>query len=837
MKHSPMAQCLRTGVVALLCGAATVAAHAGDDDLLDARNALHDKLYAVTVTHADSFLKSASGQPADRAEALQLLVQAFSEQHHNDDVIKQLDAWRAVAEAAPDPSLFAFWRSLALLESGHARESLAISEPAISRAKSHENADALRRVTARAKLAVGDKDGALNMFAELDRSSTNTTTRAANLLEWAGALEATGRIGDALGVLVRQVELNITGPLTDQGRLAYGRLLVRQGRTNDASTTLQTLANNSSAVEKCRVPAWIEVSHLALAASRTNDAITAARSAESLATQPEMRKLAAYHLADLLLSGLATLDEGVTRMKAFVRAYPEGASAAQFHLAEALLRHERHEAAAAEYRVFLETYNDREREADALAGLGSALFNMNHFGEAATTLQRAHDRGTNEEMRASCLFQAGDALHAAGQFRRAAEAYRLVSTTHASTTVAPRALFQAADSLERAEDFDGAQAAFTLATRSSQPDISVQALLRLASLQSARANVDQAIATYSSALATATNAAPRGAALMGRGRAHYRAYHFELAAHDFSAAQELLPELRPEAEYLRTLCLYGLGRDEESRVAAAAYVVVYTNSAWLPDMVLWLARYDFNRNRMEDAGKRFLEYVARWPQGALADAALLGAGRASFRRANYTQAVELMSRLQREYPHSPRFAESRFVQGDALCMLGRFAEAVLVFDEIINRYADSDWVTAAWGRKGDCLFSLGTDQPARYTEAIKAYREMLARRDVTPEMTLQGEYWIGRCYEKNRLNDLALDQYYTHVILKYQDERRHGRWYSEAASMWFVRAALQAAELLERKGDIEQAERILNRAIQENVPGQDQLKQRVQRLKNGHADK
>ena len=77
-----------------------------------------------------------------------------------------------------------------------------------------------------------------------------------------------------------------------------------------------------------------------------------------------------------------------------------------------------------------------------------------------------------------------------------------------------------------------------------------------------------------------------------------------------------------------------------------------------------------------------------------------------------------MSRVQREYPHTPRLAESRFVQGDALCELARFDEAVLVFDEIINHQADSDWVTPAWGRKGDCLFALGNERPARYEERL-----------------------------------------------------------------------------------------------------------------------
>jgi len=822
---------------ALLVSAAA-AAWGADDDLMTARNALHDKLDAVAATHAEQRLRETQGQPAEGVEALCLLLQARAEQHQDDQVLTDLDTWRAVVEAAPDPGTFAFWRALALLELGRAGEALHVAEQAAAQKVSAENADALARLTARARLALGDTPTALALYAEVDKRSTNAATRAANLLEWAAALETVGRAGDALGVLVRQLELNVVGLVTDEGRLSYGRLLARQGRTADAETALRSLGANGTAAEFCRVQAWVEVSHLQLAGGRTNEAVASVRSADALATRAESRRLAAFQLADLLLAAPATLDEGVTRMKAFVRAFPEGpsAAAAQFRLAEALLRQGRPEQAAAEYRVFLETFSDRDREAAALTGLGTALFRMGRFGESANLLQKAHDRGTNETDRAACLLQAGDAMHAAGQFRQAAQTYRQVATLYPTSSVAPRALFQTADSLERADDADGAQAAFAQVAKQcgDQSDLAVQAWLRLAALQAARGATDQAIETYTRVLNITTNAMPRGEALMGRGRAHYHAYHFEAAGSNFVAAAATQAAWRDEAEFLRTMCLYGLGRDEDAHAAAVAYLGAYTNSTRLSEMVLWLAKFDFNANRLEEAGRRFLEYAARWPQGAWADAALLWAGRAAFRRPDYQQTIDLMSRLQREYPRSAYFAESRFIQGDALCGQARFDEAVVVFDEIIARYPDSDWVTAAWSRKGDALFSLGTDKPAHFAEAAKAYAEVLARRDATPEATLQAAFKIGRCLEKMKQNDAALDQYYSRVIVRYLDDRRRGVWYSEAAGTWFVRAAFQAAELLEQKNQIDQAVQILNRVVQAGVPGKEEAQQRIQRLRKEH---
>ena len=66
----------RVLLIALLCGAVAFSARAADDDLLAARNAVHDKLYAVAVTHARSHLKNVQAHPVDGVESLQLLLQA-----------------------------------------------------------------------------------------------------------------------------------------------------------------------------------------------------------------------------------------------------------------------------------------------------------------------------------------------------------------------------------------------------------------------------------------------------------------------------------------------------------------------------------------------------------------------------------------------------------------------------------------------------------------------------------------------------------------------------------------------------------------------------------------
>jgi len=812
-------------------------ARAAEADLVVARNAVHDKLYPVAVAHAQSYLVSVQAHPAAGVEALQLLLQAQAEQQHYRELLQALAAWDPVVQAAPDAGIFAFWRTLALLGIGNFRDCIVTAESALTQGTSPDNTDVLLRLMARARLALGDTNAALAIYADVDHHTSNNITRAETLLEWANTLEAMGREDEALNVLTRQAELHVTGAAMDAGRLARARLLAGQHRRAEAEAALRTQGQDRSAGEISRVQALVEASQLALADGRTNDAVKAAREAVGLAVHAESRKIAVFRLADLLLADAATLDEGTNCMHAYVREFSEDpiAALAQFRLAEALLRQARYEAAASAYRVFLEIAgNDRAREAAALEGRGVALFHLGRDVEAASMFRNAQDRATNDLVRAACLFQAGDALLAAGQFRQAADTYLCVFTNYPFATQAPRALFQEADSLERAGDGEGAQAAFALvAQRYGRTELAVQALLRLAALQAAHDLSHQAIASYSQVLETTTNAEWRGEALMGRGRTHYRAYDFEAASQDFAAAAAAQPALRDETEFLRAKCLLGLGRDEDARAAAANFINTATNSPRLPEMVLWLAGIEYNRNHLEEADRLFHEYATRWTNGVLADAAVLGEGRVAFQRADYTNCVKLMSGLQQDYPKSPRLAESRYVQGEALFLLFRHAEAVLVFDEIINQYTDSDWVTPALERKGDCLFALGSDKPTRYAEAMKAYREVLGRRDATPGMMLQAEFWIGRCLQKMQQMDAAIDQYYSHVVVRYLNDRQKGIYYSDAASDLVVKAALYAADLLEQKKETNQAERILNRVIQANVPGCERAQQRIRRLQKG----
>jgi tetratricopeptide (TPR) repeat protein len=224
--------------------------------------------------------------------------------------------------------------------------------------------------------------------------------------------------------------------------------------------------------------------------------------------------------------------------------------------------------------------------------------------------------------------------------------------------------------------------------------------------------------------------------------------------------------------------------------------------------------------------------TTRFPTNALADDALLWAGLSASRRKEYERAVELLGRLAEQYPTSPKLPEARFAQGEAQTEMSKFDTAILIFDEIIRLHPESELAARAWGRKGDCQFSMGSGIAKRFEDSLVSYRVVANSSAAEPDLVLQAEFKIGRCLEKLGRPQDAFDQYYTHVIVPFFLERDKGVWHGEAGKTWFSRAARQAVELLEVGNEWRQAVRIYERIVEAGVPEAAWAKERIEKIKS-----
>jgi tetratricopeptide (TPR) repeat protein len=811
---------------------ATVASSLYAAEPLDvARAALHDQLYDIAQTQAQKQLDDTNGKSA---EALSVLVESLCEQGQDQHALAILARYSNTVDHAQQPAAFAYWNARALLNVQKPSDAVNLlartpapkSDPALY--------DAILRMTARAKKASGDIIGALDIFATIDATSTNANTRASNIVEWALTLEATLRDSQALDVLSRLIKFNIAASDVSDGLLLRSRLLMRQGKHAEALLGYDQIATNQLISSRLRVQAYTEMSAAVLRMAKTNDAISYSRSAYSLAQQPDMRQLSGFHLSNLLCADVSTLNECTLLIKTLVREFPDDPLAMQAHLklADAFLRYRLAARAADEYRLVLETYTSSSTDDHVLLGRGWALFQLKRYTEATGIFQRVAEQTTNAVVKAESLYKWGDALTADGRHIEAATVFARVTDEVPQSALVPRALYQRAECLERSAQVPSAITIYQkLITDYPQHEYVGRALLRLAALYVASGDMDAAIQTYTAIQTNVALKAHHSDAFMGRGNVYYRLYRFDAAMKDFATVGEADNSRRDEARHVITRCLYALGRDKEAQASATAFISEFPESSRLPDMILWIGKFDFNRGKFTDARKLFIEYVTRWPTAEWADAALLWGARAAVDEADFSSAVEMVARLVREYPKSVRITEARLIQASALMELARFSEAVLLLEQIIATDPTSEWIEQAKLRKGDCLFAMGADNTDRYLKALATYREALQHPTLSPSQILQLNYKTARCLEKLKRTDEAIEAYYSEVVLRYQNNHAQGVWYDDSAPGLFVRAAFNVADLYEQKGRSSSAIKVLERILATDVQGKDEVRARIERLR------
>lgn len=200
------------------------------------------------------------------------------------------------------------------------------------------------------------------------------------------------------------------------------------------------------------------------------------------------------------------------------------------------------------------------------------------------------------------------------------------------------------------------------------------------------------------------------------------------------------------------------------------------------------------------------------------------------RQDNFLDAFTLFSRLAGDTPDSELLLQARFAQGEALTELGEFSRAILAYEEIIKTESDSLTADRARGRLADCLFTLGADEPARFTEALEMYQALSQRTGIPYELRLQALCKAARCADKTGNTDTAL-KHYTEAVYSAGEQTAS---LSPTAVLWFTRAALEAAELLERQQKPREATHLYDRIIQAEVPAADEAQKRIRRIRKQH---
>lgn len=799
------------------------------EELLRAgRAALEDGLYDLAGDRLGRYLKSVDGGTPEHDAGTVLLARVFHGQRRYKDMLRLL--------SPPRNGAFLFWHAMAFYELKQYDKVLADLGVFKEKYGGSEYADRACRLKSKCLLETGKTGEALETFALFEQTYTNSPERLSSLLDWSKTLTARGDTAGARGVLERLISLSFGSAEGQEARELLGRILVREKQWKLAETVLYPLATDKEGSEEYRIAAWFSLAKVYEAQDRFAEATNMLHRGIAQAEDAEMKEKGTISLGRLLLKA-KRLDEGIALLKPMITAEPEEAVARtlQLEIADALLDAGEAKRAVDEYQCYLETYSDDAGRMGALSGKGWALWLLPEpsYAEAADCFQKACELAKDPAQKAQFLIKVADSQFRNGQHMLAADTYGSLIKEYPASVLVPQARFQAAECRARAGKSAEAETMFReIVDRKPADMFAENAMLRLAELKESRGDLLAALAGYEQFAATFTNSPLYPNALHGHGLISYRLLRFDKALDDFEQMVRLAPqgELAEQAYYMRGWCRQMLGREQLALATCTEFVRKYPASKWAPDVMFWIGEYEFNRGDFGQAETGFMELATKFPAHPLAESALLWAGKSAAKRKEYLRANEHFQELVKRFPAGAKVAEARYSQGDALSELGKFSNAILIFEEVIANY-DSYVVDLAWGRKGDCEFALGGTEPVRYESAMDSYGVVVNSATASEEIKLQARYKIGRCLQKLGRNEEAFNQYYLQVVVPYLDDKSRGLGHNPASEVWFTQAAFDAAGILESGKKWTEAVKLLKRVADAGVAASEQARERINEIR------
>ncbi len=820
------------GLVIAFCLCAPLPARtAAADPLQDGSAALEDELYEVAEKKFKQLLDAPTLPPTQRNEVIILLSHALYGQKRYQEMLELLEKNRIHATNAQTHA-FDFWTAMAYYELGQRQTAIDFCERFVQHPHPSPFAPRALRLKIRALLKLGADDEALACFGVFDKNYRNDPENTANRLDWAETLIRMQQPAAALALLEQMKPVN---PDTRAGQdylNMLGRIYMHNHEWNKARAAFLQLTQSKQVPDEFRLSAFLTLADIAEAQTNLLEALQLLDTNLPRADDPATKGILSLRKGKLLLKTDRT-DDGINMIRSYVAAESTNPIAAevQLDLANLLLQKEQFEKAATEFQNYLETFADPHGVALALRGKGSALFQMGRHQEAAATFRKAAETAPATADKALNRMLIADAQFAAGQYKLAIETYTNLAAQWPETDLALQAQYQAGEGyIQLGETNTASTLLWDLIDLDQDNYWAKRALLRLADLtRQSNQNIPAAyLYHWASAQATPEIQAQsqHGLALMA-----YNAGDFSTALKRFKCAHALAPQsaIAEMSLYLSAWCHVYLGQDKQAMHAFGEFAAAYPAASLAPNALFQISEQAFNQKNFASAEKGFLDLARNYPRAPLADTALFWAGRAALAQNEFRRANNHFNQLIKEYPSSAKRAEARFYQSAALCEMGEFAATILIYDEIIRQFPDTAMAESAILRKGDAQFALGAADSNRYDEAIASYQLLLERPASNPDIRLQAEYKIGRCLEKSARGGEAFERYMNAVYLYLKIPQPAPR-----ETVWFTRAAFNAAGLQERNQSWRKAAAIYQRIIDANVPSSAEARQRLDRLRTEH---
>ncbi|MGI8431727.1 MAG: tetratricopeptide repeat protein [Chthoniobacterales bacterium] len=271
------------------------------------------------------------------------------------------------------------------------------------------------------------------------------------------------------------------------------------------------------------------------------------------------------------------------------------------------------------------------------------------------------------------------------------------------------------------------------------------------------------------------------------------------------------------------------GKDESQVIAAAAaFLKQHPGSPFTAEVRMKLAEAYFRRQDFANAQTQFELLAQQNPDGPLLEKALFFAARSamsSMGAQSLDHALALLDevvKLNGELKWAARNEEAAIER-----RLGKKADALVIYDEVLKNDAKPPEHREALCGKGDVLYEMGATDPQNYRRAIDFYQKLATEPGVPAHWRNQADFKKAKALEK--LNDKAgaLTTYYSVLEQGAEPARQH-------EFFWFYKAGFSAAHLLEEASDWKAAVAVYRQLASVGGVRSDEAKTRLTQLRLEH---
>jgi len=458
-----------------------------------------------------------------------------------------------------------------------------------------------------------------------------------------------------------------------------------------------------------------------------------------------------------------------------------------YNLAVQLYKQGRWPQAADTFRQFLRDHAEHDRAPYAKLYLGLTLVNQSDYKAARDVLRgfiKDHPQNQNLPQARYRVAECSYLLNELPAAKNELEAYL---KEHSEDTFVERALAYLGDVQLRLNDAGGAQKSFAEAVKrfpsgamaddakfgwakaleaQKQDDAALQLYRELAAGQGPRAadavfqigsrefdrqRFVESAAAYRDLIGRFPESPLAGDARLNAGFALYRAGQFAEAAKQFEAASSL-PGKEVTAGYWRALCLKNLGEYAAAADVLSGLVARSDKHALAESVSFQRAVCERLAGRTDAAQKSFLDLVAKFPSGELADDALHFAAELAIEAGDLNAAAARLARFDKDFPKSGLRMHQDLLAGRYALLRAAKAdnsdEAVQQHEAAAKRFEAvlKESTLPRTRAQARYYLALTRQLQGNHPQALETIAPLLDELDKTPELAealvLQADSWL-----------------------------------------------------------------------------------------------